>query len=281
MLEDSGIQTALGSAVTRLLRPVVRLLLRHAVPFSAFEAIAKRVYVDVAMKEFSLAGRKPSVSRASILTGLTRKDVTHLLITPLIDAEHDGAQYNRAVRVLSAWARDPALRGADDQPLALEIDGDPGFASLVRRYSGDMPVRAVLDELERVGAVRQRGDGRIELVQRAFVPQHSVIHKLGILGTDVAELAETIDHNIQHGATEPRYQRKVMHVGIPVDALPAFREMSAEQAQALLDRLDAWLAVRDVKHADPPPRADTPTARVGLGIYYYEQLSEAAVPSKV
>src|SRR5215831_18878426 len=116
MLDDSGIQTALGSAVTRLLRPVVRLLLRHAVPFSAFEAVAKRVYVDVAMKEFSLPGRKPSVSRASILTGLTRKDVTHLLVTPVIDAEHDGAQYNRAVRVLSAWARESALRGPDDQP---------------------------------------------------------------------------------------------------------------------------------------------------------------------
>jgi hypothetical protein len=281
MLDDSGIQTALGSAVTRLLRPVVRLLLRHAVPFSAFEDIAKRVYVDVAMKEFSLPGRKPSVSRASILTGLTRKDVTHLLLAPLSDSENDGAQYNRAVRVLSAWARDPALRGPDDQPRALEIEGESGFAALVRRYSGDMPVRAVLDELERVGAVRHRDDGRVELVQRAFVPQHSVIQKLGILGIDVAELAETIEHNIHHGATDPRYQRKVMHVGIPVDVLPAFRELSAAQAQALLERLDAWLAVRDVKHADPPARADAPTARVGLGIYYFEQLGDAAVSNKV
>jgi hypothetical protein len=72
-----------------------------------------------------------------------------------------------------------------------------------------------------------------------------------------------------------------MHVGIPVDALPAFRAMSAEQAQALLERLDAWLATRDVKHANPPVPANVRTARVGLGIYYYEQRSEAAVPNKV
>ena len=63
----------------RLLRPLMRLMLRHAMPFSAFEELAKRVYVDVAMNDFALPGKKPSISRASILTGLTRKDVQRLV----------------------------------------------------------------------------------------------------------------------------------------------------------------------------------------------------------
>jgi hypothetical protein len=272
MLGEQGLQSALQAAVAKLLRPVVRLLLRHGMPYSAFEAIAKRVYVDVAMKEFALPDRKPSASRASILTGLTRKDVQRLLDEPVEETDSAAVQYNRAARVLTAWGREPEFRAAHGKPRALTIDGENGFAGLVRRHSGNMPVRAVLDELVRLGAVQQREDGRIELRQQAYVPKHGAIQKLGILGTDAAELITTITHNIEHGESAPHYQRKVMYDGIPLDALPAFRELSAAQAQKLLERLDTWLAVRDLQHlpaehdATPPP-----TARVGVGIYYFEQ----------
>ncbi|HEY9025999.1 MAG TPA: DUF6502 family protein [Burkholderiaceae bacterium] len=266
-------QSALATALARLLRPLVRLLLRHAVPYSAFDAVARRVYVEAAMEDFALPGRKPTASRASILTGLTRKDVQRLLAEPAAPAEAASAQYNRAARVLGAWVRETEYRDGQGAARALEIDGDGGFAQLVRRHSGDMPVRAVLDELVRMGAVREREDGRVELVQRAFVPQASTLQKINILGADVAALVDTIDHNIEHGATDPRYQRKVMHVGIPVDVLPAFRELSAAHAQALLEKLDAWLSPRDLKHLNLPAGATPPkTARVGLGIYYFEQV---------
>lgn len=272
MLGQPDLQAALHAAVAKLLRPVVRLLLRHSVPYSAFETIAKRVYVDVAMTEFQLPGRKPTASRASILTGLTRKDVQHLLAEPAQENDTGAAQYNRAARVLTAWGRERDFHTSHGKPRALQFDGENGFAGLVRRHSGDMPVRAMLDELLRLGAVEQREDGRIELRQQGFVPQRSAVQKLGILGTDAAELISTIAHNVEHGEAEPRYQRKVMHRGIPLDVLPEFRAASAAQAQALLERFDAWLAVRDLHHL-PPGRdpATTPTARVGVGIYYFEQ----------
>jgi hypothetical protein len=105
-------------------------------------------------------------------------------------------------------------------------------------------------------------------VARGYVPQHSPADKLRMLGTDVADLITTIDHNIEHGATDPRFQRKVMYDGIPVDALPAFRRWSATFSQALLEKLDRWLAARDA--ADPAHATSGPFARVGVGIYYFE-----------
>ena len=66
---DDRFRQALDNAVMRLLRPLVRVLLRHAVPFSVFTELAKRVYVEVALKDFAIAGKKPSISRASILPG--------------------------------------------------------------------------------------------------------------------------------------------------------------------------------------------------------------------
>jgi hypothetical protein len=278
MLEDSALVSAIGLALAKLLRPLVRLLLKHSFPYSAFESIAKRVYVETAMEDFALPGKKPSVSRASILTGLTRKDVNLLLAEPSSRADVAGTHYNRAARVLTAWMREPRFAGKDGGPQPLPMDGPDGFAELVRLHGGDVPARAVLDELQRVGAVATLADGRIAMRQRAFVPSDSVVQKLGILGTDVGELIETITHNIEHGATDARYQRKVMHVGIPVEALPAFREMSARQSQALLEGLDAWLTEHDIEHLPPEGLPVGDTARVGVGIHYFEHLINAQEP---
>jgi len=270
---DRSLKNTLALAVARVLRPLVRLMLRHAMPYAAFQELAKRVYVEVALTEFAIPGKKASTSRASILTGLSRKDVQRLL-----DAAPDSAatagEYNRAARVLTGWIRDPEFVDGGGRPRALDVDGPLGFATLVRRHSGDMPVRAVLDELLRVGAVARRDDGRIEPLQRAYVPQQGATEKLDILGSDAADLVETIDHNLLHGATDPRFQRKVMYHGIPDAALPAFRALSAAQAQALLESLDGWLAAHDVD--DIPGQPATARSRVGVGIYYFE--APAAVP---
>ena len=273
MLEDSTLVSAIGLALAKLLRPLVRLLLKHSFPYSAFESIAKRVYVETAMADFALPGKKPSISRAAILTGLTRKDVNLLLAEPSSRADRATGYYNRAARVLTAWVREPRFAGPGESPQPLPIDGPDGFGELVRLHGGDVPARAVLDELQRVGAVQVLADGRVALRQRAYVPQDSMVQKLGILGTDVGELIETITHNIEHGATDARYQRKVMHVGIPIDALPAFREMSARQSQALLEGLDAWLTEHDIEHLPATGLPPGDTARVGVGIHYFEQLT--------
>jgi len=264
---DHRPRLALDAAIVRLLRPLVRLLLRHAVPYRAFCDLAKRVYVEAALRDFALPDKKPSISRVSILTGLTRKDVQGLVNEPSDATPETSERYNRAARVLTAWIRDPDFLHASGKPRALAGEGPRSFGALVRRHSGDMPTRAVLDELLRVGAVRRRDDGLYEPVARAYVPQHGALDKLDILGHDVADLIDTIDHNLQHGGDDPRFQRKVMYHRIDAQALPAFRRLSAVQAQALLEHLDRWLAEHDTE-----PGADgTPHARVGMGIYYFEE----------
>jgi hypothetical protein len=176
--------------------------------------------------------------------------------------------------VLPGWARLGVFLSGRGRPRPLEVDGAGSFALLVKRYSGDMPARAVLDELERVGAVERTPEGLLQPVTHGYVPQHSAIDKLGILGRDVADLIETIDHNLQHGAEDPRFQRKVMYAAIPMEALPAFRKLSGAQGQALLEKLDRWLAEHDVA---PIAKESEARARVGLGIYYFEERLEPTV----
>jgi len=261
----SEISKALRQAVEAILRPLCRLLLRHSVSFDAFEELSKRVYVQIAHQEFQIPGKSASASRVAVLSGLTRKEVHRVLLEPSDIGSESFERYNRAIRVLTGWARDRDFCDSKAKPRLLPVEGDVSFAALVKRYSGDMPVRAVLDELVHTGSVKLHDDGRLQLVSPGYVPHHSVIDKLGMLGRDVAHLIETIDHNLQHGATDARLQRKVMYKAIPVSALPAFRTLSTRQSQALLAKLDSWLAEHDIgsNNVDRVP--------VGLGIYYFEE----------
>jgi len=254
-------------AALRILHRLVRVLLRHGVSFQAFSDLAKEAYVDVAREHFALPGRKLSVSRVSVLTGLTRKEVQRLLETPTATDAGARERHNRAARVLTGWLRDADFKDGDAmRPLPFE--GPAGFGELVRRYGGDVPARAVLDELLRVGSVERDEAGTIRPLSRGYLPRRSDAAKLAILGSDVSLLIDTIDHNLQDPAA-PRLQRKVMYDNLPAEAVEQLRPLAARHGQELLEQLDAWMAQHD-RDANPSVRGSG-RRRAGVGVFYFEE----------
>ncbi len=251
-----------------------RVVLRNHMSFKAFLDVAKRAYIEVAASEFGIPGKKQSVSRIALLSGLTRKEVQRLLEAHTADDSDAGERYNRAARVVAGWVRDKDFADDAGHPRALTLqEGDStdraSFADLVRRFSGDIPFRAVLDELLRVGVVEKLADGAVQLKSRAYVPESGDTDKLNILGTDVSDLIGTIDHNLQHGGDDRFFQRKVMYDNVPVEAVEEFRRLSNAQAQTLLERLDKWLSQHD--RDTNPETSGTGRVRTGIGIYYFEE----------
>lgn len=248
----------------------MRILLRNGVPFAALADMAKQAYVDVAFKEFGIPNRKQTVSRVAVLTGLTRKEVQRLQ-----QSAHGGdrgaqAAYNRAARVIAGWVRDPDFADESGEPAVLPLEGDgKSFSALVKRHSGDVPVRAILDELQRVGAVACDDDDQVQLLTRSYVPAGDASAKLHILGTDVAELIATIDHNLQAAGTDLRFQRKVSYDNLPAEVIPKLKQLSSERGQALIEDLDAWMAAHD-RDATPSAKG-TGRKHVSVGIYYFEE----------
>ncbi len=260
----------LSAAVLRLLRPLVRVLLRNGVSYSTFADFAKWIYVDVASQEFGIEGRKQTTSRVSVITGLSRKEVMRVRQLPRPDDRETAEKYNRAARVIAAWRRNKKFLDAEGAPAPLPMAGsDMSFTELVKRFSGDVPVRATLDELIRVGAVKRLEDGRICLLTRTYVPAHSDADKLHILGTDVALLVSTIDHNLNPGSSGPFFQRKVAYDNLPDEVLPEFRKYSTKKAQLYLENLDRWLSKHD--RDDTPLVEGSGRNQAGIGIYYFEE----------
>lgn len=264
-----GTNKTIQAAVVRLLKPLVRLLLRQGVPYGVFADIAKHLYVDAAMEEFSIPGRKPTISRASVITGLSRKEVLRVTRLPEIEDREIQDRYNRAVRVVSGWMRDTDYTDNEGRPKNLPLDGEgASFARLTRKYSGDMPSRAILDELLHGGAVERLDNGEVRLTGPVFGPASGTDEKIAILGTDVRDLINTIDHNLSHSGTESRFQLKTAYDNIPREAALKFRATFPEKGFALLNSIDRELSSLD--RDTNPESQGSGRIRAGIAVYYFE-----------
>jgi len=266
---SKGIRPALSEAAQTILRPLVHVLLRNGIPYGAFAEMTRRVYVEVAEKEFALPGKKQTVSRVSTITGLTRKEVTRIQVAKTPAGADDTERYNRPARVIGGWVRDKDYHDKRGHPADLPMEGETrSFSALVREFSGDIPPRAMADELVRVGAIEILPDGHVRLVTRAYIPRGDQAEKVGILGADVADLIRTIDHNLTCAAGDARFQRRVSYDNIPLEMLPTLKKKVSRKAQACLESLDRVLAAAD---RDRSPRVKgTGRMRTGVGIYYFE-----------
>ena len=250
------------AAVGRILRPMVRILIRNGVPSDALTRVVRKVYVDVAAEDFRLNGKRQTVSRISVITGLHRKEVARLRAANAVDVGSQASERNRAAAVLTAWLRDPEFLDRKGDPLDLPFAGTQSFSELVRRYSGDMKPRAMADEFLASGAIEMIA-GRLRMSARGYVPGIDGNDMVDMLGTDAAQLIETIDHNMQ--SSEKRYQRKVEYDGVPVEHATEFRALSARLSQHVLEELDRWLASREATAA-----SGNSTMTLGLGIFQIE-----------
>ncbi|WP_455207752.1 DUF6502 family protein [Kaarinaea lacus] len=258
----------LTKALRRLLTPLVKIILRHGVSYRAFMEEAKKVFIAVAEQEFSLQGRKQSAARVAIITGISRKEISRIQNTSAQETKDARDSFNRAARVISAWVSDPEFQMKPGQPMELSIDGSsPTFGDLVRKSSGDMLVRAMLDELVRVGAV-EVVDKHARLVNRSYVPSHSETEKLRILGTDVANLIETINHNLDENQQEPFFQRKVYYNNLPRESLSEIRALSRKHGQELIELMDKLIQTHD-RDVNPGVEGEG-CYTAGVGIYYFE-----------
>jgi len=262
------IRMVLIVALLEILRKLTRILLRNGIAYPEFAEYARRAYVTTAWEDFSLSNRKPTVTRVAVITGLTRKEVKRLMDTPVEESLGGQQRYNRAVRVITGWLRDDEFHTVDGNPRPLVVDDEnSGFPALVRRYSGDMTARAMLDELERVGTVRIK-DGVALLLRRSYTPRGDDGQMLHILGTDVSDLLDTIDHNLQH-PDRSFYQQKLSYDNVPREALEQWRVLASAQSQGLLETLDKVLSKHD---RDVNPRVQgSGRVRTGVGIFYFEE----------
>jgi len=261
----------LRRALSLMFKPLVRLLIAQGVTHAEFSETAKDVYVETALRHFETDGRI-NKSRVAILTGLTRKEVKNVIDRALSSSGREKT-HSRPARVLTGWYSDPKFQGPYGIPLELSYensdDETPSFVDLVRRYSGDMAPRQMLNQLLESGAVVEV-DKRYKAVSRIFV--HSVlspemIERLGRVGYRVfSSAARNIDRKTEK---DGHFDRMVFaDDGCNEAVIEQFDEYIRVRGQEFLEELDVWFSSRKEANANSDKRKET-------GVYMVHYVEEA------
>jgi hypothetical protein len=235
-----------------------------------FTVDAKTAFVEAATDHIKRRGDRPSDARVAILTGLSRAEVSK--IRSLTKTTIPPLNTQRAERVMHGWFTDERFVDASGIPKSLPIHGQNSFASLVREYSGDMPYRALLNELIAGGMAKKIESRSVRALRRHYINSaHEPNSELELLSIDAAVLLDSNANeqpsSIRRLAVEfntPLPSSVLRNVNVRIerflDALSDYLHVSAEKQE----KKDSGVDARDtsfrviIAHQELPTQNQSP-----------------------
>lgn len=277
--ESANFQAALHAALRRVLLPLVRLMLARGVNYNVIAEMLKRLFVEVADKEFRLDTKRQTDSRVSLLTGVHRKDVKRLRRGPIEAIKKAAPEISLGAQIIAAWNANPAYVDEEGVPKPLarfaQDGGELSFEALVRSISTDIHPRAVLDEWLRRGIAEINERNEVSLKAEAFIPEEGYAEKMFYLGHDLHDHAAATVNNVL-GSSAPMLERCVHYDGLDAEAVAKLKDFATRQGMRALRAVntraaEALAATREQAPANP--------ARLTFGVYFYDESQPARTPA--
>ncbi len=254
----------IDNACRLLLRPVVALIMKCGITWKEFADLAKPVFVEVATEQFGIRGRPTNVSRVSILTGISRKEVTRQRNLLASASRATSTKTNDATRLLSGWHQDPMYQGANGAPIPLVERGPvPSFESLFQRYGGDTPFQTLLKEMKTAGSIAANEGGKLVALRRYHMPAAMSEENIRLFGSNLFDHATTLERNVTARKDQRRFEGFAADERIRPAAAEEFRRFVDERGQQFLEEIDDWLNRHRVTEND----TDCAPIRLGVGLY--------------
>lgn len=252
--------SAIAGACLRLLRPLARIMLRHGLSTYDFARVANIAFVQAARDILREQGRPLSFSRISTITGLHRHVVSDIVNSdaskPIDPAAEKDYQRNRLARVLAGWFESPEYTDSEGRPRTLPIEGpEPSFETLVRAYSGDIYPAIILDELQRVGAVRKLKDGSLRAVSRRYTQGGAEPAVIEHLGSTARDVLRTLEHNMSAPAESRLFEDTVISATLDRASIPLFRLLLRQRGAAFLEEIEGWVSEHEKPDSGDAVRA--------------------------
>jgi hypothetical protein len=252
------------AAATRVMRPLVELLLANGVKHAAIDEVLRELLVQAAREQVPGAAESRAVSRISVATGIHRKDVKRLLTTPGRVAEL--GQRSASAEVFTRWLTDERFVDRKGRPATLPrqaVDGGkPSFDLLARETSRDVHPRTILEELVRLKLARVDEADRVSLLTDAFVPTAGAREMLHYLAENVGDHLSAAVANVE-GLEDRFLEQAVFADELSEESAQEIEKLAREHWRRLLrdmaPRLQA-LVDRDRERGLPARRR----ARVGM-----------------
>src|SRR6056297_2211263 len=267
------------AAFRNLMLPLVRMAMRHGLAHDDLHEALQRSMAECA-KDFH-PGAARSTAQLAILTGIPRSQADRIKETLVVGAAEELSNLTLIGRLIVGWQRD--FVGPYGIPMELPLEpGEHSFPDLVRRFGGKNPALEVFEELKRVGLAELTSGGKARLTNRPFITGRLRPESVERMSWVIHDLAETLDFNLNPDRIGPaRFERRMYtHEPLSGASLAAFRDLTKEEGQSFLAKLDNWLD-EQLKEArkrrrrsgiDPNGIPVDPNAKhVGVGVYWFEK----------
>jgi uncharacterized protein DUF6502 len=231
-MKQSSSQARGVEALRQLLTGLACVLLPRGMTPKRFSDLARYAFVQAAADISKLRNGRVNHSRVAAQTGLTRADVKRLLKESI----HDTTAHNEAPleKVIYGWRTDREFFTREGHPKRLRISGSrDSFARLVRKHGGDVPHRAVLEELRRIRAVTESG-GMVQLRPSGSLRERQNFAFL-------LPVVPTLIDGLTVASTRPGSNvSSIRRIALPADTeadLAILRDRCAASTQSMLDGL--------------------------------------------
>jgi len=267
------VSPALISALCKILRPLVKLMLAHGITYVYLIDILKKIYVEVGDEHFGTQNKPTTDSHLSLLTGIHRKDIKRLRSIVSTNPEIIPETVSMGARLVSQWTSKPDYLDKNNAPKPLprfaRNGGHISFEGLVASISKDIRSRVVLDEWLRLGVVHIDDQNRVCLNVEAFVPAKGFDEKAYYFGHNLHDHVAAAASNLA-GKNHPFLERSVHYDGLSSESI----EILTEQSELL--SMQALLAINKkamaLEHDDASKNSQK--HRMTLGVYFYTEPSE-------
>lgn len=264
---------SLITALKRVMRPMVRLMLRKGVTYTFFADMLKGVFVEIADTEFKLDGKPQSDSRISLLTGVHRKDVRRLRHETRAAGSDLPEAISLGAQLVSTWTSRSPFCGPDGVPVPLSrlasAGGDLSFENLVACVSKDIRARVVLDEWLRVGVARIDGEDKVHLCVNAFIPKDGFDEKAAYFAHNVHDHACAAVHNLT-GEGPAFFERSVHYDALAPSSVVQLREQTSRKGMDFLLTMNQFAA--DCETQDANRGGDR--QRITVGVYFFTESTD-------
>ena len=256
-------------ALSQVLEPLLHLMMETGVTVREVTEVLRTRAVLCALDRVRSGPAQQSQSRIAIMTGLPRSVVAATLKSASRRRPKDSAQHPTR-KVLAGWFDDHGFLDKQGAPLTLPIFGKgKTFEKLVTKYGSGIPVRAMLDELMRIGAIEIQTGQRVSPRQRLPVATGLTRDSIVAIGARGRDLLRTLTNNaLKNG--HPLFEAAATTEKLGLNSMALLRRDLQQQGTSFINAADALLK-QATSNSTSSATSTVDECRIGVAIYCFEE----------
>ncbi|WP_019557827.1 DUF6502 family protein [Thiomicrorhabdus arctica] len=262
-----------AKALSKILKPLVRLLIRQNITYTGLLNLVKSIYIEVAEESFQISGKRLTDSRVSLLTGVSRGDVKRIRNEHLTQPTEKEIKASLSAQMMSVWAGHQAYLNASGEPIPLyrnALDGSPSFEELVFSISKDKHPRSILDEWLDQGLIKieeKQNKEFVILLEKGYIPKEDFEEKFFFAGKNIGDHLSIVTHNLEN-KTPPMFDRAVYYNQLTEASIKTIEETSKVKLMITLSEINQLANELQTKDK----QSNNAVHSMHVGAYFYHKL---------